>query len=57
MKNSPTPSLDLALLKNMTVLIVEDDEAILNNICQSLQLLFTHVYKATNGIETRKKFL
>jgi two-component system, OmpR family, response regulator VanR len=51
MNNSETSILDLTLLKNMNVLIVEDDEAILNNICQSLQLLFAHVYKATNGID------
>jgi two-component system, OmpR family, response regulator VanR len=56
MNNSETSSLDLALLKNMNVLIVEDDEAILNNICQSLQLLFAHVYNATNGIDAYSQY-
>ena len=41
--------MDLIHLKNMSILLVEDNPKTLKNLSVSLQMLFANVYTATNG--------
>ena len=42
---------NLRVLKQMSILLVEDDEELRENLSQTLSLFFNKVILATNGIE------
>jgi two-component system, OmpR family, response regulator VanR len=43
-------ALELARIKNMNILVVEDDTKMIQSMVQSLQMLFAHVYTAQDGM-------
>jgi two-component system, OmpR family, response regulator VanR len=42
---------EVHLLKNLTILVVEDDSAVLNDMVQMLSIFFKEVVQASNGAE------
>jgi DNA-binding response OmpR family regulator len=51
MKNEKLDINNLKLLKNLYILIVEDDEAVLEDIKSTIEIFCENVYTATNGKE------
>ncbi|WP_263832798.1 response regulator transcription factor [Sulfurospirillum oryzae] len=47
---------DLQRLKNLTVLVAEDDTAVLNDMAQMLSIFFKEVLQASNGEEAFRLF-